>query len=289
MPELPEVETMRRGIAAAVGCRVKDLRRPNSRLRSILISPRIDHFRRRLVGRRITAVRRLGKRIVLELDAARPNGGRVVIEPRMTGLVMLADPPDTEHLRLVFSLTGGKAEKILFWDQRGLGTVRLLDDNQYRKAFGPNRLGPDALSIAPEVLRQRMAGSRRAIKVALLDQRALAGVGNIYASEILHRAGIHPAVECRRLGNADWSRLHAAIGAVLRAAVRLQGSTLRDGTYRTARNDPGGYQRHHRVYQRTGERCLSCGKGRIERVVQAQRSTFFCPVCQPPCGSRPHR
>jgi formamidopyrimidine-DNA glycosylase len=134
-------------------------------------------------------------------------------------------------------------------------------------------------------LRERLGGSRRAIKVALLDQHAVMGIGNLYASEILHQAGIHPKRPCCRLRAAEWLKLHAAMGVILQAAIRHQGSTLRDGTYRIARNTPGDYQVFHRVYQRTGEACLQCGHGRIQRIVQAQRSTFFCPVCQPSCSS----
>lgn len=280
MPELPEVETMCRGISAAVGCRISDLQRPKSRLRSIVISPRIDHFRRRVSGRRISAVRRLGKRVVLELDDA----NLIVIEPRMTGLVMSADPPNEKHLRLVFSLEGGKTSRILFWDQRGLGVVRLLTPDEFRQSLGPDRLGPDALAVSAKTLSERLGTTGRAIKVALLDQRSLAGIGNLYASEILHRAGIHPAVECRGLDRDDWSRVIVCMRKVLREAIRHQGSTLGDGTYRIARDAPGGYQRYHRVYQRKGERCVQCGEAEIERIVQAQRSTFFCPVCQPSRG-----
>ncbi len=280
---------MCRAAAAAVGCRIRGLRRPSSRLQSIQVSPRIDRFRRRITGGRIAAVRRVGKRVVLELERDGRRGDYIVLEPRMTGLVILSSPPDKEHLRLVFSLSGGRPKNLLFWDQRGLGTARLFSPVEFQRHFGPRRLGPDALAISPETLRRRLFDSRRAIKVALLDQRSLAGVGNLYASEILHRAGIHPATPCRRLRAGDWAKLHAAIGAVLRAAIRHQGSTLRDGTYRIARNDPGGYQRYHRVYQRQGEPCLQCGRAEIERIVQARRSTFFCPVCQPPCGSRRRR
>ena len=301
MPELPEVETMCRCIAPAIGCRIDDVRRPRSRLQSIIISPGLSQFRRRVVGRNIRAVRRVGKRVVLELDAEHEDGPHpnplprgegtycIVMEPRMTGLVLLADPPDAEHLRLVLTLSGGRAEQVLFWDQRGLGVVRLLSPAEFVRRHGPARLGPDALDIAPEGLRERLAASRRAIKVALLDQGALAGVGNLYASEILHLAGIHPELPCCRLRGADWARLHAALGKVLRAAIRHQGSTLRDGTYRIARNQPGSYQVCHRVYQRAGQPCLECGKGVIRRIIQAQRSTFFCPACQRPCSSRRRR
>ena len=292
MPELPEVETMCRCIAPAVGCRIRDVTRPQSRLQSILISPRIDHFRRRVVGRKIVAVRRLGKRVVLVLDTEARGERRgakgegtcaIVLEPRMTGLVLLADPPDREHLRLVFRLSGGPARQVIFWDQRGLGVARLVSAAD-RIFHG--QLGPDALAVTPETLRERLGDSRRAVKVALLDQHALAGIGNLYASEILHRAHIHPATACRQLRPADWLKLHAAMGEILAAAIRHQGSTLRDGTYRIAHNRSGDYQIFHRVYSRAGELCLQCGTDRIVRIVQAQRSTFFCPSCQRPCGSR---
>ena len=173
-------------------------------------------------------------------------------------------------------------QELLFWDQRGLGVAKLLSPAEFLEQYGPEQLGPDALEVSAAVLRQRLEGSRRAVKVALLDQRAVAGIGNLYASEILHRAAIHPALPCRQLRPAQWLKLHAAMGEVLRAAVLHQGSTLRDGTYRIARNQPGSYQLCHLVYQRAGQRCLSCGRGEIVRVVQCQRSTFFCPRCQRP-------
>jgi formamidopyrimidine-DNA glycosylase len=291
MPELPEVETMCRCIGAAVGCRIGDIQRPKSRLQSIIIRPPLGEFRRRAVGKTIAAVRRVGKRVVLVLAKGETgeSGDCIVLEPRMTGLVLLADPPDREHLRLVFRLSAGRAKRILFWDQRGLGVARLVSHEQFVRCYGPDQLGPDALTISVDTLRQRLGGSRRAIKVALLDQHALAGVGNLYASEILHLARINPATLCRRLRPAQWARLHAAMGTVLRAAIRHQGSTLRDGTYRIARNRGGDYQVYHRVYQRTGEKCLQCGVGQIVRIVQAQRSTFFCPACQPSCSSRRRR
>jgi formamidopyrimidine-DNA glycosylase len=141
-------------------------------------------------------------------------------------------------------------------------------------------LGPDALSATAADLIVRLGASRRAIKVALLDQRSIAGIGNLYASEILHVARLHPARLCRRLTQSEWHRLAAAIHEVLTEAIRYEGSTLSDGTYRTALNDPGRYQNQHRVYGRAGEDCPTCGRGTVVRVVQAQRSTFYCPLCQ---------
>jgi len=275
MPELPEVETMRRGIALAFGAVISKIVRPPSSLQSIAIDPPLREFRRRVVGCSITQVGRLGKRILVELD----SGDRIVIEPRMTGLVLLADPPNRKHLRLVIELSG-PAEQILFWDQRGLGVVRLLSPTEFAVSCGPAKIGPDALEISLNDLRTRLCRSARAIKVALLDQKVLAGVGNLYASEILHRAGIHPARSCRRLRKAQWQRVHAEMLCVLHEAIQHQGSTLRVGTYRIARDMPGNYQFNHRVYQRHGQTCLACGKAAIERIVQAQRSTFFCPSCQ---------
>jgi formamidopyrimidine-DNA glycosylase len=276
MPELPEVETMRRGIEPVLGSRVVGVERPRSRLQSIAIVPRFDVFRRRIENRKIANVGRLGKRVVLELD----SGDRLVLEPRMSGLILLRNPPNETHLRLVFHLAGGKARQFLFWDQRGLGVASLLSREEYEKKLGPSKIGPDALTVSPETLRERFRKCRRPIKVALMDQKLLAGVGNLYASEILHRCRIHPARRCDRLRPKDWKAVHAAMQDVLADAIRHQGSTLRDGTYRIARNEPGNFQIRHRVYQRHGEICLQCEKREIVRIVQAQRSTFFCPLCQ---------
>jgi formamidopyrimidine-DNA glycosylase len=276
MPELPEVETMRRGIAAVVGSRICDLRQVKSRLRPITLQPRLSEFRRRAVGRKIESLGRIGKRVVLGLD----DGMRIVLEPRMSGIVTLRQPTDEAHLRLIFELSGVGVPQLFFWDQRGLGVVRLLDQRQFEAIYGPEKIGPDALEITAADLRRRLDRNGREIKVALLDQRVLAGIGNIYASEILHRAGIHPHLKCRLLTARQWKKLHAAIGQVLEEAIEHKGSTLNDRTYRVSRDEPGGFQLLHRVYHRAGQPCLTCKKGQIEQTRQAQRSTFFCPRCQ---------
>jgi formamidopyrimidine-DNA glycosylase len=131
-----------------------------------------------------------------------------------------------------------------------------------------------------EAWRSRCAGTSRAIKVVLLDQRAVAGIGNLYASEILHLSKIDPTRRADRLRPAELLRLNDAVRLVLEAAIRDEGSTLSDATYRTALNENGRYQSKHRVYGRAGELCLTCSKAAIRRIVQAQRSTFFCPECQ---------
>lgn len=279
MPELPEVETMRRGILGVVGARIHDVERVACKRRPIAILPRIDRFRRRAVGRTIRDVRRVGKRVVVELDSL----DVIVLEPRMTGLVLVADPPSREHLRFrcTLSTNGSGTRELLYWDRRGLGSVRLFSPGEFELAFGPAKLGPDALAMTADLFRTQLGGSRRAVKVALLDQRAVAGIGNLYASEILHLAGVHPAARCDRLTRDQWQRIADATQAVLQAAIRYEGSTLGDGTYRNALNQAGGYQSHHRVYDRAGRDCQQCADGsQIVRVVQAQRATFYCPACQ---------
>lgn len=277
MPELPEVETMRRGILPVVGATIRGVQRCRCPLRPIGISPRWPTLARRVKGRRILDAGRVGKRVVVALD----SGDRLVFEPRMTGLVLLAEPPDREHLRMRFELGDGAVGELLYWDRRGLGSVRLVTPSQFDELYGPDRLGPDALTTTAEMLRARLGGSRRAIKVALLDQRALAGVGNLYASEMLHAAGLQPAKRCSRLTRDEWQRLHAAMIDVLETAIRYEGSTLSDGTYRNALNQSGSYQNQHRVYDRAGQTCPTCREHSIIRIVQAQRSTFYCPGCQP--------
>lgn len=273
---------MKRGIAAVVGRRICEVARPKCRLKPILISPEFGRLRRRVVGRTITGLDRIGKRVVIRLDHPRGTAGdSIVIEPRMTGLVLLAEPPDQEHLRLMFRLSGGGEKELKFWDRRGLGTVRLVTAGDFQRRYGLHVIGPDALHVTADVLHERLGASRREIKVALLDQKAIAGIGNLYASEILHRAGIHPKRRCNRLRNADWAALESSVRAVLEEAIRYEGSTLSDGTYRNALNEAGGFQNHHRVYDRAGQTCAACGSGPIVRIVQGQRSTFFCPVCQP--------
>ena len=281
MPELPEVETMRRGISGVVGSQIKQVIRPRCRLRPISVEPEMARFRRRVVQRTITAVDRVGKRVVLRLNGKSDSlPDAIVIEPRMTGLVLVADPPDREHLRFGLELAGGRVPELWFWDRRGLGSVRLFAATEFATRFGLDRVGPDALQISLDQMRDRLADSRREIKVALLDQRALAGVGNLYASEILHLAGVDPRRRCHKIRPADWQRIHAAMREVLEDAIRHEGSTLADGTYRNALNNAGNYQHRHRVYDRADQPCSACSTP-IVRLVQAQRSTFFCPRCQP--------
>jgi formamidopyrimidine-DNA glycosylase len=242
------------------------------------IAPRLMTLSQRVTGQTITAVRRIAKRVVLDVT----DGASLVIEPRMTGLMLLSDPPDQTHLRVEWVLDGESPYRSLwFWDQRGLGTLRWFAPGALATALLSGKLGPDALTVSIESWIEICGRTARPIKVALLDQKLIAGIGNLYASEILHVAGISPDRPADRLRGDDVARLRAATIDVLETAILYEGSTLGDGTYRNVLNQNGSYQNAHRVYDRAGERCPTCCEGTVIRIVQAQRSTFFCPVCQP--------
>jgi formamidopyrimidine-DNA glycosylase len=275
MPELPEVETMRRGILAIQGATVTHVEKVRCTRKPISIKPTITTIRRRIVGQQVKAVERIGKRVLIRFV----NDDRLVFEPRMTGLVLVSDPPSSAHLRFRIGFSSG-IEEVFFWDRRGLGLIYLLTAKQLHERLGPDKLGPDALAVNGEDMHRIFGASKRPIKVALLDQKRIAGVGNLYASELLHLAGIHPATMCHRITRQQWSTICEAMQTILQTAIKHEGSTLSDGTYRNALNDPGGYQNMHRVYDKENKTCPTCQNQTIKRIVQAQRSTFFCQDCQ---------
>lgn len=278
MPELPEVETMVRGIRPAVeGQTITAFEACPCDCRPLTIRPSLSRISRQVVGQKIVEVTRRAKRVVLRLE----SGSAFVIEPRMTGLMLLADPPDPEHLRLVWNLgTGTRARSLWFWDRRGLGTVSLLNPEEVDQLFGVDYLGPDALVTTSDHWQTICEATSRPVKVLLLDQSKVAGIGNLYASEILHLCRIHPETPAKELRSEHWKLLTRFTLEVLQTAIQYEGSTLGDGTYRNALNQSGGYQNAHRVYAREGEKCPSCNRGTILRIVQSQRSTFYCPKCQ---------
>lgn len=278
MPELPEVETMVRGIRPHVeGRQIECVLACPCECRPMLIEPPLPQIDKRVRGETITRVWRRAKRVVLDVS----SGDAFVIEPRMTGLMLLDEPPSEAHLRVEWKLKrGSKRTSLWFWDRRGLGTMRLLDPVQQEEVLGIGKLGPDALDMTLSDWRNAVGATTSAIKVALLDQKRVAGIGNLYASEILHQARISPEIRACDLKSSQIRRMADATKQILETAIRYEGSTLSDGTYRNALNKSGGYQNAHRVYDREGEICPSCSRGRIVRLVQSQRSTFFCRVCQ---------
>ena len=280
MPELPEVETMVRGIRPFVeGRRIRELVACPCPCRPLTYRPGLTEITERVRGQRITAVRRRAKRGILELE----NGEALVIEPRMTGLLLLSDAPDPGHLRLEWKLSGRqKFNSLWFWDRRGLGTVTLYEPETYQALITTGQLGRDALEMETTHWGDICRQSKRAIKVLLLDQQAVAGIGNLYASEILHRSRIHPAAPANLLTRQQIARLAESVSHILQEAIRYEGSTLSDGTYRNALNKSGGYQNAHLVYDRAGQVCPTCQTSEVQRIIQAQRSTFFCLKCQKP-------
>ena len=268
---------MVRGIRPhVVGRAVNSVRRCRCACKPLAVAPSIRQIQSRTRGRTIAEVSRLGKRVVLRLDST----DAFVIEPRMTGLMLIADPPDQAHLRIHWQLQDDSGSSDLwFWDRRGLGTVCLWTADEYARLQN-HALGPDALSATAADWKTRCRQTRRAVKVAMLDQKWMAGIGNLYACEILHHAGLSPFQAACELSDRQIAKLTAATQEVLREAIRYEGSTLSDGTYRNALNQTGTYQNAHKVYNKAGQVCPTCDAGEVQRVVQAQRSTFYCPQCQ---------
>ena len=277
MPELPEVETMVRGIRPEIKGRViEQMEYCRCTRKPIQMSPGRRTFQTRVNGATVVDVHRLAKRVVVQLDTE----DFIVVEPRMTGLMLIVDPPSIEHRRICWKLQPkrGRAPSFEFWDRRGLGTVRLLDQSQLEDLKAS--LGCDALTIDVAKWHDQLKKTSRPVKVAMLDQKLVAGIGNLYASEILHRACVSPRRAGRRLTKPQVEKIAAHTREVLQEAIRYEGSTLSDGTYRNALNKDGGYQNEHRVYAKEGEACPSCDNGTVKRIVQAQRSTFYCSRCQ---------
>jgi formamidopyrimidine-DNA glycosylase len=276
MPELPEVETMRRGLLPCIGGRVTAVLKPRSRYRPIVMEPPLPALRRRLFGKRIEEVQRLGKRVAIRFD----SDDWLILQPKMAGLVLVGLPPNQAHARLVIELEDCEKSPIIYWDQRGLGTVKLWSQTELEDFLESGQLGPDALQASAQEFADRFGISRKEVKPTMLEQHRIAGIGNLYASEILHRCKIDPREPASALNLSDWRRIHHATVAILETAIRYEGSTLSDGSYRNALDRPGSYQNAHRVYDRAGEKCLRCRSGIIQRIVQAQRSTFLCSSCQ---------
>ncbi|MGA1257670.1 MAG: bifunctional DNA-formamidopyrimidine glycosylase/DNA-(apurinic or apyrimidinic site) lyase [Ilumatobacteraceae bacterium] len=282
MPELPEVETVRRGIERRAVGRVIE---------------RVEVFRERtvrrqgreavidgLTGTRLIAARRHGKYLLCDLD----SGGVLMMHLRMSGRVLVGDadsarPPHTHVVMHLSPDQHGARHEMWFVDPRTFGEVVVFDrDDQQRVAPELGRLGPDPIvdGLDEATLASILRGRRGNLKALLLDQRRIAGIGNIYADEILHRARLRHDRLPSRLNASTRNRLLEAIHYVLSDAVEKGGSTLDDTQYVGIDGEPGWFQTEHRVYDRAGERCLTCRTGTILRRVVAGRSTCFCPRCQ---------
>jgi formamidopyrimidine-DNA glycosylase len=274
MPELPEVETIARTLRPHVEGAVIERVRVGRRDYVRCAAPSAGAH---LAGKRVETVRRHGKRLVLVL---RPSGS-VVVHLGMSGRVELpaATAPIAKHTHFRISFRDSALEMRVL-DPRRFGGIWIADRDR-----SADDLGPDALALRLAAFR-RILERPRQIKALLLDQRAIAGLGNIYTDESLWAAGIHPLARADRLRGDDPRRLLAAIRRVLGAAIRHRGSTIRD--YRDADGQGGGFQARHKVYGRAGEPCPRCARP-IVRILAASRSTHFCPRCQPPTSRRSRR
>lgn len=281
MPELPEVETVVRTLAPHVtGSRITgaEVFRPSA---VHPLSLPLDT----LAGLGVTGARRRGKLILL--DVAPVTGVPVGTHPtvlavhlRMTGRLMPhpAGSRPGPHTRWLLDLVqpDGAPQRLFFDDTRAFGTVFAATPELLARWPFWRDLGPEPLELDPAGFDRRLAG-RRAIKAALLDQRVLAGIGNIYADEALHRAGIDPRRTVADVGPAERRALLAALKAVLRLSIEQCGSSIRD--YRDADGNAGAFQNSFAVYGRAGEPCLSCGRP-LSGCRVAGRATVFCPRCQ---------
>ena len=275
MPELPEVETIVRGLRARVlGRRIS---RVILRRSDILLSAPED-FAGELTSRKIAGVFRHGKYIIIRLDRDDVHlpGKFLLIHLGMTGQMILAERNQVEprHTHVVLALEDGRSE-LRYADFRRFGRLALLDEDQLRSAL--RSLGPDPLRIRPRDFVERLRKRRATIKAALLNQRILRGLGNIYADESLFRARIHPGRRAHRLRDKELLRLHAAIGRILRAAIARQGSTV--SNYVNLAGEAGSFQKLHKVYRRRGQPCPRC-RTKIVRVVVTGRGSYCCPRCQ---------
>ena len=273
MPELPEVETVANGVHARVA---------GDTIVSTWFSSKPEPFKtspaalaEALDGRTIAAVRRVGKHIVMDLaEADGAVHAQWIVHLGMTGrlLVSQAEVPVPPHTHAALSLASGR--ELRFVDARRFGRLDLRRLDTGQKFTGP---GTEPLSISEDAFIELFRGRKLAIKAALLNQSLLQGVGNIYADESLHRAGIRPTLAAGKVSKPRLRRLHAELQQVLRKAIEQGGSSVSD--YVDADGVRGFFQLEHRVYGRTGLPCLVCGTP-IRRVIVGGRSTHYCPHCQ---------
>jgi formamidopyrimidine-DNA glycosylase len=264
MPELPEVETVVRGLQGPVVGRTftaVTVDWPRS------VRPSPEALRLRLPGRRVAALTRRAKYLVFHLE----GGGALLIHLKMSGNLRVepAGEPMPGHVHIVFELDNG--HQLRFQDTRKFGRVYLVDN----PAEVTDRLGPEPLApgFTAAKFRALFAGRRGRLKPMLLKQEFLAGVGNIYADEGCFRAGLDPRRPVQSLAPAELNRLHRGLRAALRTGIMHRGASL-DAVYRG-----GEFQNHFRVYGRTGEPCVKC-RTPVRRVILGGRSTHFCPRCQ---------
>ncbi|MBA2609723.1 MAG: bifunctional DNA-formamidopyrimidine glycosylase/DNA-(apurinic or apyrimidinic site) lyase [Actinobacteria bacterium] len=277
MPELPEVETVRRDLVPFLTGRTVHAVSV-SRDRAVRRQPHPD-FIAALRGRRLTDVRRHGKFLIVDLD----SDDALVVHLRMSGQLRVASPRDdlAKHTHVVIDLDN--ESQLRFLDPRTFGEMFVDEVDAGRRPLALRGLGPDAVNdkLSASAFHQMILGGRTTstVKAALLDQTTLAGVGNLYADEALFAAGVHPKRLAASIMGAEAAAILKALRRILLAAIKARGSSFPDEGYVDAYGKPGGFALRHQVYGRAGQACPRCGNA-IEKTVVAQRGTHFCRRCQ---------
>jgi formamidopyrimidine-DNA glycosylase len=276
VPELPEVETIRRQLAPHLeGRRIE---------RAEILDARWtrpdppEPVERELAGSRVEQVERRGKYLIWALSGDR----HLLLHLRMTGAILFDPSVDPPHTRVRLTLDGG--HHVAYVDPRRFGTGHLLGDRHARETYLAERLGPEPFSeqFSPQYLRGAARDRIAPVKAFLLDQRRIAGVGNIYADEALFRAAIHPLRPVGRLTADQWAALHAGIEEALAAGIEAKGASIDD--FRHVDGARGSFQDRFLIHLREGQPCVNCG-GAVRKIVVGGRGTYVCEICQP----RPRR
>jgi len=270
MPELPEVETIRRDLSRlVVGKKILDI--TTSSLKQL--QPSLSAVKKAIVGSKISKIARRAKLLQIFLD----NGQILAVHLKLTGRLLVrkkGDPVD-DWQRVTISLSGGK--ELRFCDLRKFGWIRLIKKDELQKINQEFGIEPFTKDFTFNKFRQILSSTRRPIKVVLMDQKKIAGVGNIYSSEALFLAKINPRRPAGQLSGKEAQKLYQAIKKVLKAGIKYRGAS--DQYYLDALGRKGSYQKHFLVYNREGEKCLDCG-GVIKKIRLGGRGTYFCPQCQ---------
>jgi formamidopyrimidine-DNA glycosylase len=270
MPELPEVETIVRDLARLLpGATIKkvEVLRPD-----LIDDDTPEGFAAKIKGRKIRGVTRRAKNIVMDL-----GGDRLLVNLGMTGRLLVTRTGDEEPTHLGVRLTLDKGRELRYHDVRRFGRLWTMADDAWRTWNGELGVEPLSDGFTAEWLRQAATRSRVAVKTWLMDQARVVGVGNIYASEALFRAGVDPRRPANTLTPDELGRVRDGVRQVLAEAIEFRGTTFLD--YRDARGEEGAFAARLKVYDREGQTCGGCG-GTVQRIVQGGRSTFFCPSCQ---------
>jgi formamidopyrimidine-DNA glycosylase len=280
MPELPEVETIAKGLRQTiVGKKVKEVQA----IFPAIVKQRSDIFKKAVAGKEIKRIRRRGKYLLIDLS----GGKTIIIHLGMTGKLLFTHKSGNrnagqieshdKHDHVIFRFCGSPS-RLCYNDQRKFGKIKVFDTSDERNVPELRKLGPEALEVSPSRFASILRRRKGRIKSVLLNQQVIAGLGNIYADESLFEAKIHPTRKVDELSETELARLRKAVRGILQKAIRAGGSSV--DNYLNVDGQMGEFQLQHKAYGREGERCKRCG-AKIKRIKINQRSSYFCPRCQP--------